>query len=178
MRQRDPRQWERFVRVYGMLVYEWCRRAGISQEDAADVTQDVFCSVAEKLDSFRREQEGDTFQGWLWVITRNKVLDHFRRRGKCFLAEGGSSAQHRLNGLPEVLPAREVEADVRSLRHRALELLRTDFEEKTWRAFWLTAIEHVEPTAVAEKLGMKLGSVYNARYKVTRRLREEFEDLV
>ena len=178
MRERNPRQWERFVRAYGTLVYEWCRRARLSEEDAADVSQDVFRVVAEKLDTFRRDQEGDTFHGWLWVVTRHKVLDHFRRREKCPAGEGGSSAQRRLNELPEVLPAREAEADVRSTRRRALELLQTDFQEKTWRAFWMTAIERVEPAAVAERLGMKLGAVYNARYKVTRRLREEFKDLL
>ncbi|MEZ6092120.1 MAG: sigma-70 family RNA polymerase sigma factor [Pirellulaceae bacterium] len=80
IRNREPQHWERFVRLYSPLVYEWCRRAKVAQQDAADVTQEVFKAVAIKVDNFHRDRKGDTFRGWLWGITRFKILDHFRVR--------------------------------------------------------------------------------------------------
>ena len=76
---RQPAAWERFVDLYAPLVLHWCRRGGLSTEDAADVFQEVFRSVAEHIADFRRDRASDTFRGWLRTITRNKMLDHFRR---------------------------------------------------------------------------------------------------
>ena len=71
--------WSRLVELYAPLLYEWSRRNGLQADDAADVAQDVFATVARKLDSFRRDRPGDSFRGWLWTIARNKINDHFRR---------------------------------------------------------------------------------------------------
>ena len=48
---------------------------GLREDDAADVFQEVFQSVAAHLSAFRRDRSGDTFRGWLRTITRNKVND-------------------------------------------------------------------------------------------------------
>jgi hypothetical protein len=61
--------WERLVRLYGQTVYVWCRGAGVSEADAADVSQEVFAAVARHITEFRRERPGDSFRGWLWTIT-------------------------------------------------------------------------------------------------------------
>src|SRR4051812_19850568 len=79
IRADDPEAWRRFVQLYSPLVYSWCRRAGLNTEDTADLTQEVFRSVAGHVGSFRRDRPGDTFRGWLWTITRNKLRDFFRR---------------------------------------------------------------------------------------------------
>ena len=75
----QPGSWERLVDLYAPLVYHWCRRSALSPEDAADVFQEVFRSVAEHIAGFRRDRAGATFRGWLRTITRNKINDHFRR---------------------------------------------------------------------------------------------------
>src|SRR6516165_9836782 len=67
--------WERLVDLYAPLVYHWCQRAKLPPQDAADVFQEVFRSVAEHVVSFRRDRAGDSFRGWLHTITRNKIND-------------------------------------------------------------------------------------------------------
>src|SRR5262249_10825900 len=37
--------WERLVRLYGQTVYVRCRGAGVSEADAADVSQEVFATA-------------------------------------------------------------------------------------------------------------------------------------
>jgi RNA polymerase sigma-70 factor (ECF subfamily) len=84
------------VALYAPLVYYWCRKLGLAEQDMADIFQDVFQAVARKMPDFHKEGPGDTFRGWLRRITTNKVRDHFRRESRRPHATGGTTAQLRL----------------------------------------------------------------------------------
>lgn len=179
VRQQDPDAWRRLVRLYGPLVYLWARQCGLQADDAADVLQETFVAVAQGVQTFRREQPGDTFRGWLWTITRNKIRDHFRRRQGEAVAKGGTDGQEQLLQLPDPPePSSGPCADAGSqTAHAALELIRAEFEERTWQAFWQTAVDGRKAAEVAEELGMTLRAVYQAKYRVLRRIRQELADL-
>src|SRR5437763_16651665 len=100
VRANQPSAWERLVELSAPLVCHWCRRCGLSPEDTADVFQEVFRSVAEHIDGFRRDRPGDSFRGWLRAITGNKVRDHFRRRRGRPEAAGGSDPRRLLPEAP------------------------------------------------------------------------------
>jgi RNA polymerase sigma-70 factor (ECF subfamily) len=180
----DAAAWDRLVGLYAPLVYRWCRRADLPEQEIADVFQEVFQAVAAHITAFRRDRAGDTFRGWLRTITRNKVRDHFRKLGREPGGAGGTEAQLLFARLPDAPPA-EGEGDDDSdgrrsdpgLFGRALELLRGEFEERTWRAFWLTAVEDRSPADVAPELGMSPGAVRVAKSRVLRRLREELGEI-
>jgi DNA-directed RNA polymerase specialized sigma24 family protein len=56
--------------------------------------------------------------------------------------------------------------------------VQAEFEERTWQAFWRATIDE-EPTAdIAADLGMSAGAVRKAKFRVLRRLRSEFENLI
>ena len=78
VRADDQGAWTRLADFCAPLVYTWCRRFGVPAEDAADLLQDVLLTVHCKLGTFRRDRPGDTFRGWLWTVTRNKIHDFFR----------------------------------------------------------------------------------------------------
>lgn len=61
---------------------------------------------------------------------------------------------------------------------RALDLVRAEFENRTWDAFWRTAIDGQPAGDVAAQLGMSLHAVYKAKSRVLRRLRQELAGLV
>jgi RNA polymerase sigma-70 factor (ECF subfamily) len=159
------------------LVYGWARRANLRDEDAADVTQEVFQAVAQSLAQFRRDRPTDSFRGWLGGITRHKIQDFFRRRAHQPEAAGGSAALDQLQECP-VPVAEEVAAseDVRELARRAMALVRSDFQEHTWRAFVQTAVQGREPADVATELQMSVASVYSAKSRILARLRQELAD--
>jgi RNA polymerase sigma-70 factor (ECF subfamily) len=178
----DAAAWERLVKLYAPLVFHWCRRWNLGEPDVADILQEVFQAVFMHVADFRKERQADSFRGWLKRITRNKVLDHFRRVGREPQGVGGSDAQTRLSRLPFPQSSEEESADdkpaERSLFHRALELIRQDFEERTWQAFWRTAIEGHSPQDVAEALSMSAGAVRVAKCRVLHRLREELGEVI
>lgn len=180
VKRQEPDAWQRLVTLYGPLIYGWARRARASPEDAADVVQEVFRAVVEHVGEFRRDRPGDTFRGWLWTITQNKLRDQWRRRVGRAEATGGTDAQERLQEVPaepeSTSGASVSAAPPGSLLRRALDLIRAEFEERTWRAFWGVVVEGKAPAEVATDLGMSANAVYVARSRVLRRLREEMGD--
>jgi RNA polymerase sigma-70 factor (ECF subfamily) len=174
VRAADPDAWGRLVDVYGPLVYGWALRAGLQPADAADVGQEVFAAVARGIRTFRRDRPTDSFRGWLFVITRRKVADHFAARPD--RAEGGTEALRRLG---EVAAESDGSGDdssgeVRALYRRAIKAVRDEFEPATWQAAWRVAVDGERPADVAAALGMSVNAVYLAKSRVLRRLRAEF----
>lgn len=172
--------WDRLVGLYVPLVYHWCRRADLPEQEIADVFQDVFHAVAAHIGAFRREAASDTFRGWLRAITRNKVRDHFRKLGREPGGAGGTEAQLLFARLPaDCSDGDESDGGTtdRGLFDRALELIRGEFEDRTWKAFWLTAVEDRPTGEVAAELAMTSGAVRVAKSRVIRRLREEMSEL-
>jgi RNA polymerase sigma-70 factor (ECF subfamily) len=118
----------------------------------------------------------------LRTITHNKVRDHFRRLGREPAGEGGTDNQKRFSQFP--VPAEDEgvhsgqDPAERELFFRALELIRHEFEERTWQAFWRIAVEDRTPQDVADELSMTPGAVRVAKCRVLQRLREELGDLM
>jgi RNA polymerase sigma-70 factor (ECF subfamily) len=179
-RARDSEAWRCLVSLYQPLLLRWCLRAGVTAQDAEDVCQDVFASAAASLDAFRRDRPGDTFRGWLYVITRNAICLHFRRTREEARAAGGSDALDRLHEVADPLTGIDPddEAGLTDLHRRALEQVRLHFEENTWRAFWLSSIEGRSTAALVDELGMTAVAIRQARSRVLRRLREELGELL
>jgi len=178
---RDPEAWRRLAHLYGPLVYQWCRRQGLQPADAEDVTQEVFVTVAVKVGSFRRERPEDTFRGWLWTITRHKLGHWIRRQRTREQAAGGTDLQRRLLAvaLPEVgseLADANSAGAVAGLHQRALQLIRTEFEDRSWEAFRRLVLEGQRPADVAADLGMSRSAVYVTKSRILRRLREVLGD--
>jgi RNA polymerase sigma-70 factor (ECF subfamily) len=168
------------VALYRPLVLFWCGRAGLPPSDAEDVSQEVLASVAGSLDSFRSDRPGSTFRGWLRVITRNAVLAHARRNNGRPRAEGGEAAWERLQGVADPLAGTDGEetAEIDRLYRGAVGQVRVEFEERTWQAFWRTAIEGRSPASLVEELGMSVPAIRQARSRVLRRLKQEMGDLL
>jgi RNA polymerase sigma factor (sigma-70 family) len=73
----DAAAWEDLVRTHTRRVYGLCYRFTGKDAEAQDLTQDVFLRVFRALGSFR-STEG-SFTTWLARLTRNLLIDHYRR---------------------------------------------------------------------------------------------------
>ena len=172
---RESEAWRRLAGLYGPVVYGWSRRCGLQSADAADVVQDVFAAVWKSIEGFRRDRPGDSFRGWLWTITRNKVRDRARDAGPA--ASGGTDARlvlERLAAAPDDEPPAPPSA---LIARGALELVRAEFEPRTWQAFWRTTVVGTPAAEVGEELGMSVAAVYKCKSRVLHRLRQELAGL-
>lgn len=177
--------WEKFVSMYGPLVYSWCRRAGLSPEDSGDVSQDVFASLAKKLDLFQNRGPGDSFRRWLKTVTNNRARDFHRDQRNRPHARGGTEGQIQMAAQPAAAHVElcdesddERVEESNHLLRRATELVRADFELSTWQAFWQTVVEGRLTADVAVDLRMTANAVRIARSRVRARLRVEMVGLL
>lgn len=180
LRNKDEVAWARFAELYTPLVFSWCRRDGCSTDDARDVVQDVFTSVAANIQRLRHDS-GDSFRAWLRTVTRNRVIDYHRKNQKRPNAVGGTDANEKFHQHAEQLEDSDdgsPEQERAQLLSRALQMVKSDFEESTWHAFWQSTVDGDSTAEIAERLHMKPNAVRQARYRVIRRIREEFGQLL
>jgi len=176
---KDPGAWDRLVKLYGPLVFHWARKQGLTEHDAADVMQDVFASVARSIAGFETRRTG-SFRSWLWTITRNQLATLFRRRAQDAQAVGGTAAWEQLANVAESLsddPQEHTDrSELHSLHRRGLDLVRGEFEERTWNIFWQVAVNERSTSDVAQEFGITANSVRQTKSRVLRRLRQVLGD--
>jgi RNA polymerase sigma-70 factor (ECF subfamily) len=73
----DAAAWEGIVRLFNKRIYNLCYRFTNSPDDAEDLTQEVFIRVYRTMGSYNVEK--GAFSTWLTTLTRNMLVDHFRR---------------------------------------------------------------------------------------------------
>jgi RNA polymerase sigma-70 factor (ECF subfamily) len=182
----DREAWEHIVYLYSPLVDRWCRRRHLKEDDIREIGQGVFVVLLKNLGQFKKDEPGHGFRKWLWTVTNNAINNHFREVRKAPQAVGGSTAQAIIERYPgplaEPQSRGEDEPSPREgrliLGQRALELVRSEFQPRTYEAFYEVVLMERAPADVARSLGMKsVGAVYTAKSRVMKRLAELLQQL-
>ncbi len=153
----DETAWEDLVRQHTRQVYGLCFRFTNSAQEAQDLTQDVFLRVFKTIKTFR-SAEG-SFHTWLARVTRNLLIDHYRRTRQervtdsieeqlPMLEEAGGTAAARPD---QVLAGREA----REILQATLQKLSPDLRE----AVILRDLQEMEYREIAEVLDIPEGTV-------------------
>ena len=176
----DRQAWAEFVDIYAPLIYGYALKQGLQDADAADLTQEVLGKVARSAARLDYDPTRGTFRGWLFRVVRNELADLGAARRRNRPGSGDTAVKRRLEEHPaptqdEVATwEREYE---RQLFARACDQVRRDFQESTWQACWLTAIQGKSGKEVAGVLGLSTAAVYLAKRRVTERLKQQIEYL-
>jgi RNA polymerase sigma-70 factor (ECF subfamily) len=171
----DPAAWEEFVAHYGPRILAWCRTWGLQDADAQDVTQTVLLKLVEKLREFEYDPSR-SFRAWLKTVTHHVWRDHVERQRRPGRGSGESSAFDRVEAGQALADCLE-EAYEQDLLREAMARVQVRVERRTWEAFRLLAVENWSGADAARHLGMKVATVYVARSKVQRMLRDEIARL-
>ncbi len=171
----DQEAWARFVDLYTPLVYYWARRAGLQQADAADLVQEVFAVLVRKLPEFQYDGQ-KSFRSWLRAVAINKWRESKRRRSLP-IAAIGESGMANLAGPDPAAEYWETEYSQQLVR-RAAELAKSEFSPQMWQACWQFAVGGQPAREVAAELGISVWTVYAAKSRLLRYLREELDGLL
>ncbi|MEM9825722.1 MAG: sigma-70 family RNA polymerase sigma factor [Planctomycetota bacterium] len=175
LRDRSDDAWSEFVDVYERAIIGYACRRGLQEADARDVAQEVFAAVSRKLPTWDSDSNRGSFRGWLFRVTRNIAIDRIDQLARGPIDGGGSHAARMLDAEPETDPSdgRAFQLEVRrKIFQWAAEQIRPEVQETSWRAFYLTSVDGMKPSEVAEQLGVSAGAVYAAKFRITARLRE------
>jgi RNA polymerase sigma-70 factor (ECF subfamily) len=167
--------WGRFVQLYTPLLFYWARRVGLRDEDAADLVQDVFATLVQKMPAFSYDADKG-FRAWLRTVTLNKWRDRLRQS----VLPSGTASDPSVSEVadssgPDLLEETEYR---RYLVQRALHLMQTEFAPNTWKACWEHVVMDRPAAEVAAELGIGVGAVYVAKSRVLGRLRQELSGLL
>lgn len=175
----DPQNldaWNEFASIYQPLIFRICRIKGLQHADATDVTQDVMARVSKAIDQFDGHQDGATFRGWLYRVTRNLVVDFFRQKDNRNLACAKTGLLELIEQEPSCAESREFRIEYqRQIFSIVANQVRDEVQPNTWQAFWRTEMENQPAEHVAAALNMNTGAVYVARSRVIARLRKAAE---
>jgi RNA polymerase sigma-70 factor (ECF subfamily) len=73
----DGPSWEELVRRHARRVFNLCYRFTGNATDADDLSQEVFLRIYKTLPSYKASY--GAFATWLTSVTRNLLVDHYRR---------------------------------------------------------------------------------------------------
>lgn len=152
----DEAAWEDLVRTHARRVYSISYRFTNSAADAQDITQEVFLRVFRSIKSFRATE--GTFAVWLARLTRNLLIDHYRRTRSERVTD---SIEERL-GVLEERASPESRADALLAGREAGELVQAALQKlspELRETVVLRDLEGLEYREIAEVLGVPEGTV-------------------
>lgn len=179
--QIDQAAWQEFVDVYEPFLYRFARRRGLQDSDARETVQRVLLAVAQSISRWQPYGTGNTkprFRNWLFTIARHQVINAMRARR----FDDGSGSTTQLTQLYQMVepssPLQTIEEDYRREAFLwAAARVKGSVNETTWQAFWKTSVDDQPCSRVANDLGISVGAVYAARFRVLAKLKAEVQTL-
>lgn len=174
--QGDTRAFETIVATYQERVKRQCMRRGLNEDEAADVSQDVFIKVYRSLDRYFHQ---NAFSTWLYRVTENACIDFCRQRGRRWAvvqpistdSEGRETEYAgRIAHPGDQHDANEIGARITEALESLTPILREAFEMKE--------LEGIRYDQIAVRLGVTLGTVKSRIFRARQLLTEQLQDLV
>jgi RNA polymerase sigma-70 factor (ECF subfamily) len=155
----------------------WCRRWGLQDADAQDVTQQVLLKLAGQMGAFAYDP-GRSFRAWLKTLAHHAWRDFVDGQGRDGPV-GGEEARRLLESLParDDLAGRLEEQFNHDLLEEAMARVRLRVDRRTWEAFRLLALDGLSGAEAARRTGLPVAHAFVARSRVQRLLREEVRRL-
>ena len=153
----DETAWEELVRLNTRKVYGLCYRFTGSGSESQDLTQEVFLRVFRTIKTFR-STEG-SFSTWLARVTRNLLIDHYRRTRQERVTD---SIEDQLPMLEEAGAAASVRPDEGVAGKEASEILQATLQKLSpdlREAVILRDLQEMEYREIAQVLGIPEGTV-------------------
>lgn len=166
LRDLDESAWREFFALYTPAVFRYALRRGLQANDAEDITQEVLVEVARSIKSFEYQPDKGRFRDWLGTIVRRRLARFWNSTQPCsqLLDDTTYTSQDHAQWCDDYQTTVLASA-MDNVKHR--------FAEVTWQIFecvW----KNGEPTStVAQRFGVPIEVVYNAKSRVLKQLEAE-----
>ena len=181
----DHGSWQDFFDTYWKLIYAVAIKAGLSESEARDVVQETVVAVAKQMRDGGYDRTKSSFKNWLCLITRRRIIDHFRKRTDPDLrytpADGDGSRTDVLDRVPASasldLDAVWEEEWQKNLLDAAIERVKQQVAPKQFQIFDLSVLKDLPVREVATLLKVNAAQIYLARHRVSALIKKEVKRL-
>ncbi len=167
-RRGNETAWNELVNRFQRLVFAIPRRAGLSESQSADILQEVFLTLFEKLDEIKQPHK---IRSWLVTTAKFKTWGAVRSERGFFSPQTEEEMEFEMAGLKDESPLVEDKLIELEQQHQIRTALK-DLETKCQKI--LTLIYLTEPSAsyadVAEAIGVGASSISPLRARCLKKL--------
>lgn len=171
----DPAAWREFCDRYEELIRGFARRQGLQSADCDEVVQDVLLALTQAMPGFAYDPARGKFRSYLKTVALHAAYRRSRQKA-------GEIELGLIESTAEALAADEEadqrwEAEWRQYHLRqAMRTIETEFGRLDREAFDAYAAGGEDARSVAERLGLSLDQVYQAKSRILRRLGQIIEE--
>jgi len=177
----DQTGWQAFFDQYWKLIYSVAVKSGMSDAEAQDVVQETVVAVAKQMRQGGYDSAQSSFKNWLCLITRRRIVDHFRRRTKLKKQPLACAEDPgRTDTVARVPDPGSLELDAvwdeewrKNLADTAIERVKQQVAPKQFQIFDLSVLKDLPVREVTKLLKVNAAQVYLARHRVSALVKKE-----
>ena len=180
----DQPSWQDFFDTYWKLIYGVAIKKGLTEAEAQEVVQETMISVAKHMPTFKYDRSTGSFKAWLLNMTRWRITDQLRKRGRlaAFAPSDDSDVDARgtdkmVDPVSESLDALWDSEWQKNLLDAAIDKVKRRLDPQKYQIFDFYVNKEWPANKVAETFGISVGQVYLAKHRVTGLIAEEFKNL-
>jgi RNA polymerase sigma factor (sigma-70 family) len=173
-RRGDESAWEALVRRYQRLIYTIPRRAGLNEDSASDVFQEVFATLFEKLDALENPER---LKAWLVTTAKRKTWRLIsREKGSQSFEGDDESDANEFSDLPDNTPLPD-EALIQLEEQHRVRVAVSGLDSRCQQLLALLFYQQEQPpySEIAAQLGTTEGSIGPTRARCLKKLLQLLE---
>ncbi len=189
----DQESWRQFFDTYWKLIYGVAIKSGLTHPEAQDVVQETVISVSKSMHNFKADPAYGSFKAWLLNLTRWRITDQFRKRGRGAKEREeppNSGAGSESEATPTAVEEEQVPDPAgnaletiwndewdKHIVDAALEKVKQQSSAKHYQIFFLQAIKQIPSAKVAKTLNVNVDQVYLIKHRLTKIFEEALKEL-
>jgi RNA polymerase sigma-70 factor (ECF subfamily) len=170
----DSVAWKTFTDHFYPVITAFAKKTGLSSTDADDVAQETIVTFLKLYRQDKYHREKGHLSHWIYGVTRNVIRDYLKKRPKEFPVSENTTQTSFWASVPDenkILETWNTEWQ-RKILMRCLSRAQSDFDEKTFKAFDMYAMQHISIEKVSQYLKITPNAVYVAKSRVLMKIRE------
>jgi RNA polymerase sigma-70 factor (ECF subfamily) len=177
-----------FFDTYWKMLYSVAKRSGLNDSEAQDVVQETIVAVAKQMPNFHYDPAIGSFKSWLTLIIRRRIID-LRKHGydrqhhqvptdPATATTGATDTMARIpDPAGDQINAIYEEEWQQHVFAVALQKVRQEVAYEQFQMFDCYALKGWTVEEVAQRLNVTVSAVYNAKYRISRLIKEEVQRL-
>ncbi len=157
---------------YSTSVYNFCARLIGNEEDAKDLTQEIFVKIWK---NFEKYDEGKSLKAWVFTIARNTCYDWLRKKKNLIFSQMNKEGEDFEETIIDENPLQDeiyIEKENVGRVEEALKILSKDQVE----VITLHYTEHFSFEEIAELLGKSINTVKSQNRRSLEKMKKFLEN--